>query len=120
MGVGGMDIGGMGMHNGLGLMQAGGEMPMQLGGAPLQINFAPKIITGGNDNSVGADPVNTGGSNMAGGGMITSNVPNIIMGGGSASDAIVPKANLENTGGSVSINDKDFNKGLFIVNKGGT
>jgi hypothetical protein len=124
MGMGGMGMGGMdmhnelGLHNGLGLMQTGGEMPMQLGGTPFQINFAPKIITGGNDNSVGADPVHAGGSNMAGGGMITSNVPNIVMGGGAALDAIVPKANLENTGGSVSINDKDFNKGLFIVNKG--
>jgi DNA-directed RNA polymerase II subunit RPB2 len=111
----------------------GGQMPVQqndammqppgfdmmTGGAPppFQINFAPKIITGGNDNSVGADPVSAG-STMSGGGMITANVPNIIMGGGS-SDGIVPKANLENAGTDTTINNKDFNKGLFIVNKGG-
>jgi hypothetical protein len=96
-------------------------MGLQIGGAqpPFQINFAPKIITGGNDNSVGADPITTGGGSMMGGVSMGGGdfmMPVQNLGGG---QDIVPRANVEPSA-PVNITDKDFNKGLFIVNKGGT
>ena len=106
-----------------------GAMPMQMGGGgggvqpPFQINFAPKIITGGNDNSVGADPVTTGGgAMMTSGGEIMVPISNAMISGGesnSSGGGIIPKSNLDTTA-STTIADKDFNKGLFIVNKSGT
>ena len=108
-----------------------GAMPMQRGGGgggiqpPFQINFAPKIITGGNDNSVGADPVATtgGGAMMTSGGEIMVPISNAMISGGESNiGGIIPKTNLDTTAASTggAIADKDFNKGLFIVNKSGT
>ena len=101
----------------------GGDL---MGGAqpPFQINFAPKIITGGNDNSVGADPITTGGASMMGGSMVGGSMVGGSMVGGSmmpvqnlgGGQDIVPRANVESSA-PVNITDKDFNKGLFIVNK---